>query len=1791
MYLILYTVTIGSEMDFNEALKKSQQRVAANNAAAVAQDIVDAGPEAVNQGDLAAARQLDTGNGSGVYTVDTIKRATLAQEGDNYHTVRLDINPETNALQLNAPQYFLESDYYKQSLEPELVKFNNLPANSPQIQNLLSEETLTALNDDSRNLFNANKLVNEYVKINPDAGREDAFAYYQNVGANRFDDSSLVVVGMDKSGVQQTATAKELFNKVSEFSDVEKQNYLSNVRDITESDKATERQKAVFQGILDFFQRPDNNEALNTSTGNTIRIAGERGTVALADSGFVGGIANALTGVRAIPIPGLGVVPLSSGDTVADQARENLENFDELNDTSKLSIASSIGNSVLGFGADLAAGGAIGKLIGSGLAATGRAAKLISTIDKATDVKTLQKVVGASDEAVAKAAEIVRSNSARTISQDLKFNTGFAVTQIPDNLSDADTILTKDVIVNTLQDVALIGTGRGVIKAGKIIGGTKSFNVANDFLSQKIVKANGVLSSTPYLGTGLKKIATGFVDGGSALVRLANGQYAATGDKYDLHRANNVIDYARNTGSTVDNIILESSKGGRALVQDVDGSIVEVELSARRGLNDFVESATEGLNVKKARELEQKYTEVGARITELERLENGAKNIKGVDAASTRAKTSAEINEIKKYLKENDSQEARDYLEASRKWLDEVNEIGVKLGITDEDLLNAFNAEEAYANYHRIQKTTDKSKNDKLRGSLPNTLKNSSTVDDITNKSFFNSDGEVMLLSLTADEKLDTIVKLASQASLHNLLAQYADQGIAGIRRVVDAGDVKKLDDLTKSNEKLSVLKNDIDKGIVADLEKALNQDADKILKAIQGKGGANVSLRIKNALNKAIDKVIEDSDFKQLAKGYRKDAGSRATNRQLATELVRENLGDVTNRIKLDNLTGTELSQVKAIYRAQIDELASADRITKTRTRREDEIAELRKKVDPNYKGNNTDNQVAYYSNGTKGRIEVDDPELLRALKSFVGADAGVVNAIMTSAARGFRAGTTALNPTFPAVDAFRNIGQANIAGGLNTKAWSNNLATDLAKNTGMDADDADLLMRFLETRLRSGTRVETSRRAQDLAQRSAKQVRLATGRNGDRVNRAKETVVGDGTIKGIANPKRILRSLEDSMNTIELRTRKQVAASRMIDAMNRGATKDEALQEAMFYAANATTKFLNVGDKVKSILTTMPYLNTAIQGPASFARLAKLDPIGTTARIMAGVIAPTMWLTTQNMSDPEKAEAYWSIPEYERENNLIIVLSPDEILKIPLPQEVLGFASVPRELIEGMYGYNQEGFSRIFVKGLLKEVPFGLDALADTDFTGETDYSRAFGEISSSFIPQAIRPIYENAIGSKVYSDAPIGPTEERLIRDGILDPEAQDYTFASKDSQTLRYVSQLTGVKQASIQNVFESYTGTVGGYLLGGIDRLLGAPDERVGGKSLSDDLGNRFIGARYDEANSSFWSGVNDLNVQRDKLVNQLDELASQLYIAELNGDTQLADSILKERQERIDNHAISASDFYNSYSDFYNTAGGISDFQVGLLLDTVNIVDPGRGSFDPGTAGASEANSLVFQGERDAQTRALQSGLPVTGNTSPLGIRTADGSESGNIGDGRVRTDRFEATNQLEFEFEEVAFRGDVSLSDVNNKYRPELNTAYEAEDYDKVDEIGERKNADLDKVIKPLVDKYGPNVLFNNQSIQDALDSYYHIPGEFTQTTSGSFFSSRRNPNINRTRGAGVNFIQDRYDVERFKFQETTSVPGRVADALSNNSSSKARDLIEDRDNGLITISEEDLVKILEII
>ena len=172
------------------------------------------------------------------------------------------------------------------------------------------------------------------------------------------------------------------------------------------------------------------------------------------------------------------------------------------------------------------------------------------------------------------------------------------------------------------------------------------------------------------------------------------------------------------------------------------------------------------------------------------------------------------------------------------------------------------------------------------------------------------------------------------------------------------------------------------------------------------------------------------------------------------------------------------------------------------------------------------------------------------------------------------------------------------------------------------------------------------------------------------------------------VTHPGQLFRAVEDIIGRSEELTRIQSYRGTKNALLKEGRT----LQDSKILGAKAarenTVNFARSGSWTRVINSALLYINPAVQGSRTLVKNLKERPVQTASKIAISTLFPVATMTAWNVSDPKRKEAYEDIPEWEKQNAMIIVPpNPTKdkdgrwnVIKIPLSQEIAQLTEIGR-------------------------------------------------------------------------------------------------------------------------------------------------------------------------------------------------------------------------------------------------------------------------------------------------------------------------------------------------------------------------------------------------------------------------------------------------------------------------------------------------------------------------------
>lgn len=253
----------------------------------------------------------------------------------------------------------------------------------------------------------------------------------------------------------------------------------------------------------------------------------------------------------------------------------------------------------------------------------------------------------------------------------------------------------------------------------------------------------------------------------------------------------------------------------------------------------------------------------------------------------------------------------------------------------------------------------------------------------------------------------------------------------------------------------------------------------------------------------------------------------------------------------------------------------------------------------------------------------------------------------------------------------------------------------------------------------------------------------------------------------------------------------------------------------QAASFSKNLTVNFNRRGDWSPLIGSAYLFFNPAVQGSARIFQAARANPRAFGV-MLSGLVGLGMMLGFMAAGDQdEEGVPYWdkSVPEYEKQKNIVIMTGGGNRVTIPTPYGYGFFVYLGYILSDAIRtgGQNMGGRALQALQSML------------------VHYSPVGGGDSplSAITPTVLDPWVE-VMTNKRSTGAPLAPDDERM--DGTPVPDSSRYWGATRGSifeQVTTWLNEATGgtkaypglidVSPESVKNVFRYYTGGAGSFL--------------------------------------------------------------------------------------------------------------------------------------------------------------------------------------------------------------------------------------------------------------------------------------------------------------------------------------------------------------------------------------
>lgn len=587
-----------------------------------------------------------------------------------------------------------------------------------------------------------------------------------------------------------------------------------------------------------------------------------------------------------------------------------------------------------------------------------------------------------------------------------------------------------------------------------------------------------------------------------------------------------------------------------------------------------------------------------------------------------------------------------------------------------------------------------------------------------------------------------------------------------------------------------------------------------------------------------------------------------------------------------------------------------------------------------------------------------------------------------------------------------------------------------------------------------------------------------------------------------------KLMSTLQDMGESFTRRRAMETAYYKtMSECAAKGMSPEESIKRATeaayFYGREATVNFFRRGKLISEIAQQVPYLSQNFASLKSFEYAFLNDPISVTRSLKATISAYTALIAIA-LSNDESRKRYFLLTEYDRANNIIIPLTNDMVVTIPLDETVAAFLTPYRRMIETLNGVDPEAFYLWGAEMLEALSPIDLSGFSEGD---KFNVVRGLQKAGSEVTPTWALPILESMTGTDWYTGSSIEVTKDYIgATTGNWDATPGELTTKSKNSEILSHVANATGIPQWILQNIYSEYGGNVGQYFLNMLDKLSGATEEAQGGREFMDAIFKPLTGADSNEAKNAFWRGIDQLDKEKEQLQRELKNINEQLEAVTAEAKAELQN----KRQKKIKEYGLRVSDFLNQYLSAFEITGGLTKSQANRVWRLYDIYD-------------QNDNELLYREGSPEERLDRQAGK-------------AANKEATNLA-GLSGFDRYYHTPKDDYNrtYAEQMFRNTLygeatqqmtdlanileDTTDYNNsftKLRSDMyearSKAYAAKDWDLYDKIAYQYDYQILSAIYPYLVQHGVAETLNKSEVMKYLEDWIVVPTEEQRTSKGRY-------------------------------------------------------------------------------
>ena len=420
-----------------------------------------------------------------------------------------------------------------------------------------------------------------------------------------------------------------------------------------------------------------------------------------------------------------------------------------------------------------------------------------------------------------------------------------------------------------------------------------------------------------------------------------------------------------------------------------------------------------------------------------------------------------------------------------------------------------------------------------------------------------------------------------------------------------------------------------------------------------------------------------------------------------------------------------------------------------------------------------------SYLDNGVKKTFETTR-EMEAAAKALTVEQMGILAKIISTPTRILQLGATGLNIPFVVtnivkddITAFINSNRAASISILNPRNYVKSM---------FGAVKHDDFYKEMVRNAGGGTSFDIAREAPSLSIQKLRHPNYYTARH----------------------PLALLRAVENTIGRSEEFGRLKNYGGTYEALIKEGRTPADAKILAGQASRENTANFARRGSFGRVLNWMVPFFNAGIQGSRQLVRSFENRPKATAAKVGTVIFTPIAVSVAWNLSDPERKKIYSDIPEYDKENNIIIIppnATQDakgrwNVIKIPLPPGLSNLGTIVRRSLETAEGLDPIRFGEIATNL--------ITAGSSVDVTSKN-------KLASTFTPQLAKPLVEMTTNTNLY-------TGQKIVPEYLKNKPAELQTRPSV-TPIATGIGRLLNTSPLMVENLAQTTMGGLGSQLIG------------------------------------------------------------------------------------------------------------------------------------------------------------------------------------------------------------------------------------------------------------------------------------------------------------------------------------------------------------------------------------